>query len=89
LPEDVFKDFIAEKTDRTRNAVLYRYLSQNNIVVQNVSGSGKFKAELQLYYFVFRWSTFLRSMQMYQARQKSSLLHVLNLRFALRSSLVG
>lgn len=42
MPQDVFKDYIAEKTDRTRNAVLYRYIAQNNISVQNVSGSGEF-----------------------------------------------
>lgn len=41
LPEDVFKDYVGEKTERGRNAILYRYIAQANIVVLNVSGSGE------------------------------------------------
>jgi hypothetical protein len=41
LPDDVFNDFVQNNTERERNNVLYRYVSQTGLPVKNVSGSGR------------------------------------------------
>lgn len=40
LPDNVLKDLGSAKTDGDRNAVLYRYVNQNGVVIHNVSATG-------------------------------------------------
>ncbi|KAI6237833.1 Palmitoyltransferase [Aphelenchoides besseyi] len=39
LPEEVMLDVVNEKTERARNAILYRYVSQNGLIITNISNT--------------------------------------------------